>query len=191
MLKLKLMEDDMNSGNKVISVILLFIGLTMNLNAQNWEYPVIKGYGPAVSLPNAAVQPDKSLQYKILCDVSKPAASNDQVNPGLDHVAQLINVYATAGMMPDQMELVVIIHSSATPIVLKNNEYKTKYGVDNPNLKLLNELKKNGVVLYVCGQSLAFYNFKQEWMNPDITLALSALTVIPTYQLMGYALLPW
>ena len=52
MLKLKLMEDDMNSGNKVISVILLFIGLTMNLNAQNWEYPVIKGYGPAVSLPS-------------------------------------------------------------------------------------------------------------------------------------------
>ena len=181
----------MNSGNKVISVILLFIGLTMNLNAQNWEYPVIKGYGPAVSLPNAAVQPDKSLQYKILCDVSKPAASNDQVNPGLDHVAQLINVYATAGMMPDQMKLVVIIHSAATPIVLKNDEYKTKYGVDNPNLKLLNELKKNGVVLYVCGQSLAFYGFKQEWINPDITLALSALTVIPTYQLMGYALMPW
>jgi intracellular sulfur oxidation DsrE/DsrF family protein len=191
MLKFSLVEETMNFYNKIITAILLLIGLAINLNAQNWEYPVIKGYGPAVSLPNAAVQPDKSLQYKILFDISKPAASNDQVNPGLDHVARLINVFATAGMMPDQMELVVIIHSTAAPIVLKNEQYKTKYGVDNPNIQLLGELKKSGVVLYVCGQTLADYSFKQEWVNPDVTLALSALTVVPTYQLMGYALMPW
>ena len=185
------MEDVMERTMKLVAAIFLFIGFGINANAQNWEYPVIKGYGPAVSLPNAAVQPNKSLEYKILFDISKPAASNDKVNPGLDHVARLINVFATAGMMPDQMKLVVIIHSAAAPIVLKNDQYKAKYGVDNPNIHLLSELKKAGVVLYVCGQTLADDGFKEEWVNPEITLALSALTVIPTYQLMGYALMPW
>jgi hypothetical protein len=93
MLKFSLVEETMNFYNKIITAILLLIGLAINLNAQNWEYPVIKGYGPAVSLPNAAVQPDKSLQYKILFDISKPAASNDQVNPGLDHVAPQPQLY--------------------------------------------------------------------------------------------------
>ncbi|WP_435550634.1 DsrE family protein [Desulfobacterium sp. N47] len=58
-------------------------------------------------------------------------------------------------------------------------------------MKLLSELKKNGVVLYVCGQTLADDDFKHEWVNPDISIALSALTVVPTYQLMGYALMAW
>lgn len=161
-------------------------------NAQTkWEYPVIKGYGPVHPLPHAAVQPDKSLNYKILFDVTKAARKDSKVNPALAHIARLINVYASAGMMPDEMKLVAVIHGPATPIVLDNQAFRSKFGRDNPNIKLIDELKKSGVTFYVCGQALADNSYQHKWVNKDITIALSALTVVPTYQLKGYALMAW
>lgn len=182
----------MRALTQFLFAALLIASFSTFASAQTkWEYPVIKGYGPVHPLPNAAVQPNKSLHYKILFDITKAAKKNSQVNPALGHLARLINVYASAGMMPSQMKLVAVIHGPATPIVLDNAEYKAKFGIDNPNIKLLNDLKKNGVILYVCGQALADMSYKHEWVNKDITIALSALTVVPTYQLEGYALMAW
>ena len=177
---------------KIMFAILITVSYSNFSNAQTkWEYPVIKGYGPVHPLPNAAVQPDKSLNYKILFDVTKASKDKSKVNPALDHIARLINVYASAGIMPAKMKLVAVIHGPATPVVLNNKIFKSKFGADNPNIKLINELKKNGVTFYVCGQALADNNYKHEWINKDITIALSALTVVPTYQLKGYALMAW
>jgi intracellular sulfur oxidation DsrE/DsrF family protein len=159
--------------------------------AQGWEYPVIKDYGPVYPMPGAAVQPDKSLEYKIVFDITQKAAKDSDINPGLDHVARFINVFASAGIMPDKMKLVLIIHGPATGIALNNNMYVQQYGTDNPNIELLSALKKNGVILYVCGQSMADSDFQKDWIDPDITVALSSLTVLSTYQLKGYALMPW
>ncbi len=182
----------MKGITKLLFAALLVASCSSFASAQTkWEYPVIKGYGPVHPLPHAAVQPDKSLNYKILFDITQAAKENNKVNPALGHLARLINVYASAGMMPSQMKLVAVIHGPATPIVLDNAEYKAKFGVDNPNIKLINELRKNGVVLYVCGQALADMSYEHKWVNHDITIALSALTVVPTYQLMGYALMAW
>jgi intracellular sulfur oxidation DsrE/DsrF family protein len=182
----------MKAIGKIVITALLVGSFASFAGAQTkWEYPVIKGYGPVHPLPHAAVQPDKSLNYKILFDVTKASKDNAKVNPALAHIARLINVYASAGMMPAQMKLVAVIHGPATPVVLDNAEYKSKFGVDNPNIKLINELKENGVVFYVCGQALADMSYEDAWVNEDITVALSALTVVPTYQLMGYALMAW
>jgi len=165
-------------------IILFFMGL-----AFAWEYPVIKGYGPVQSLPEAAVQPDKHLKYKVLFDITHAAKEVGKVNPGLDHVARFINVMASGGIRPEKMSLVAVVHGDATPIILKNDIFKEKLGQDNPNIKLVNELRKAGVKLYVCGQALADDNFKSEWVNPEIVLSLSALVDVPTFQLKGYAYL--
>ncbi len=123
--------------------ILLIAGFSNFSHAQSkWEYPVIKGYGPVHPLPNAAVQPDKSINYKILFDVTKASKDKSKVNPALDHIARLINVYATGGIMPDKMKLVAVIHGPATTVVLNNKIFKSKFGVDNPNIKLINDLKE-------------------------------------------------
>lgn len=173
-------------------LLVLFFLITTSkvVFAQQWQYPVIKGYGPARPLPNAAWQPDKNLEYKIIFDIKKEVEDNKYANSALAHVARLINVFATAGVMPEKMKLVAIIHSAATPIVLNDATYKEKSGVDNPNTDLIRQLKKAGVELYVCGQSLGDFNYKEEWINPDITVALSAQVVLPTYELKGYALMP-
>jgi len=153
-------------------------------------YPVIKKYGPVHPLPNAAVQPDKSLKYKVLFDVTTDK-TKDNVNDGLSHVARFINVMDSAGVKPDQMDVVVIIHGPATPVVLKNEEYKKKYDKDNPDRELISELKKANVGVYVCGQALADNKFEHAWVNPDVTIVLSALVFVPTYELKGYGYTPF
>jgi intracellular sulfur oxidation DsrE/DsrF family protein len=57
--------------------------------------------------------------------------------------------------------------------------------------KLSRILKKQGVKLFVCGQTLADQGFEHKWVNEQIPIALSALVVVPTYQLKGYAYQPF
>jgi intracellular sulfur oxidation DsrE/DsrF family protein len=182
----------MRTNPVLISIIgSMVLSLAFSGVAGAWDYPVIKGYGPVHPLPQAAIQPDKALHYKVLFDIKTPAKETSKVNPGLNHVARFINVMASAGLLPDQMEMVAVIHGNAAPIVLKNEIFKEKFKVDNPNIKLISDLKKAGVKLYVCGQSLADFTYKPEWVNPDIVLTLSALVDVPTFQLKGYAYLPF
>ena len=151
---------------------------------------MIKGYGPVHPLPNAALQPDRSIRYKILFDITQASKSADKVNPGLSHVARFLNVMATAGIMPKDMELAVVLHGAATPIVLRNEIFKDRFKKDNPNGKIIKDLKDVGVKLYVCGQALADDGFTDEWVNEQIPVAVSALVAVPTYQLKGYAYFP-
>ena len=64
--------------------------------SQEWVYAVIKDYGKVRPYPNAAAQPESGKQYKILFSLTKPPESVDKVNPGLEHVARLINIFAFA-----------------------------------------------------------------------------------------------
>ena len=154
------------------------------------EYPVTKGYGPVQPLPNAALQPDKSIRYKVLFDITQASKSVDKVNPGLGHVARFLNVMATAGIMPKDMELAVVLHGAGTPIVLRNEIFKDRFKNDNPDGKIIKDLKNVGVKVYVCGQALADDGFKDEWVNEQISVAVSGLVAVPTYKLKGYAYLP-
>ncbi len=156
-----------------------------------WEYPVIKGYGPINPLPNAAVQPDKSIKYKVIFEITRVAQSVDKVNPGLDKVARFLNVMAASGIMPKDVELVAIIHGPAAPAILKNEIFRNRFKTDNPNEKIIKALKEAGVKLYVCGQSLADNGFEHKWVSEQITIAVSASVVVPTYQLKGYAYQPF
>lgn len=156
-----------------------------------WKYPVIKDSGPVVNLPDAAVQPVSGMAYKIIFDITGwPEMKGRQV-PGLSKVARLINAFAIAGMGPDKLDLVLVLHGKATECVLQPQTFRDKHGFANPNLQLISELKKSGVTLYVCGQGLAEHDISQKDVNPAIGITLSALVAVPTYQLKGYAFLPF
>jgi predicted peroxiredoxin len=115
----------------------------------------------------------------------------DKVNPGLDRVARFLNVMAASGIMPKDVELAAVIHGPAAPIILKNEIFKDRFKTDNPNEKIIKDLKEAGVKLYVCGQSLADNGFEHKWVNEQIAIAVAALVVVPTYQLKGYAYQPF
>ena len=171
-----------------ILLVLSCIPLTW---AADWQYPYIKGEGGIVSLPKAEVQPDNTLEYKIVFDITGWPKMEGNVVPGLAKVARLINVFAAGGMGPEKMKLVLVLHGPATESVLKPDMFKKKHGFVNPNLELIDQLKKAGVKLFVCGQALAEHDIAHPSVSPQFEIALSALTVVPTYELRGYAFIPF
>jgi intracellular sulfur oxidation DsrE/DsrF family protein len=156
----------------------------------SWQYPAIKSGGAVRPLPDAAVQPDRNVVYKTVFSVTKGSDDAKGVNDALDHVARTVNIFASAGVPLDHLKFVVIVHGPALPLVLDNDHYQQLFKTDNPNLKLIADLKAAGVQLLVCGQALAAKKYDAAWVNPDIKVALSALSTIVILQQQGYALMP-
>jgi len=154
-----------------------------------WSNPVIKGYGKIVSLPNAAMQPNKNADYKVVFNLTV-GGDPDKLNSSLDRVARTVNIYGSAGVPASHLHFVVVIHGPATPIVLDSTHYQEKFKFDNPNIALIDELEKVGVKVVVCGQALAHNKFAQEWVYPKIELTLSAITDIIILEKSGYVLFP-
>lgn len=151
---------------------------------------VIPDAGHFHPLPKAAYQPDRQAIYKVVFSLDKAAAKPDTLNPGLDRLARTVNLYAQAGVPLDHLKFVAVIAGGATPIALDDAHYRKKYGVANPNLAVITELRKAGVDMVVCGQAVAGFGFQDDWIAPQVTLALSALTTITELEQQGYALMP-
>lgn len=171
----------------------LLVAAILSLPAQAddfWQNPAIKDGGQMHPLPHAAIQPDRNQTYKTLFSVTKGASDPKDVNDALDHVARAVNVFASAGVPLDHLKFVVIVHGPALPLVLDNASYQKRFKVDNPNIKLIQELKAAGVEFAVCGQALAAMKYDVSEVNPDVKVALSALSTMIIYQQQGYALVP-
>lgn len=169
---------------------LVIAGALNSVVAEEWQTPRITGYGKVRPYPDTAVYPEASGDYKIIFDITKAADAPEQINPGFGHVARLLNLFALAKVPEDQIKVVLVVHGSATSAVLDKTHYRKQFGIPNPNAQLITQLAEAGVTLYVCGQALAAHQYLPDWINGDITLALAALTILPTYQRQGYALIP-
>lgn len=158
-------------------------------DAAFWQTPTITGAGRIHPMPHAAYQPDPAATYKIVFGLSKFGTQPDQVSPSLEHVARAVNLYVDAGVPLDHLKFVAVASGPATPIALNNAEYRKKYGVDNPNLAVIAKLRKAGVDIAVCAQAVAEFNFPYTWIDPSVTVSLSALTTMTELQQQGYAAL--
>jgi intracellular sulfur oxidation DsrE/DsrF family protein len=155
-----------------------------------WTTPTIQGYGNIHYLPNGAFKPQPGHTYKVVFAMTQGAAQPDKVNPALDHVARTVNLYVAAGVPLGKLKFVGVAYGAATPLALDDAHYQSAYGVPNPNLPLIAELKKAGVTIAICGQAVAEHHFQYDWIDPDVTLALSGLTAVTTLEQQGYALMP-
>lgn len=168
-----------------LSVLLcLFIPLSAQ---ENRVSPVVPSFGAIFPLEAATVKPDPTLKYKIVVDVYSGAGEPTELAFGLNNVARMLNLHAVGGVPADSMEVVIAIHGDATFASLNNESFKEKYGVDNPNIPLVKELKAAGVKLVVCGQSLTGREIPLTAIHPEIEIATSMLTTVSMYQLKGYA----
>lgn len=141
-------------------------------------------------LPKAAYQPDPSATYKVVFSLTKNSDKPDQVNPALERVARTVNIYAGAGVPLDHLKFVAVAYGPATALVLDDEHYKAQFGVANPNLAVIAQLRKAGVDVAVCGQAMAEHHYPDEWASKDVTVSLSALTTITELEQQGYALMP-
>jgi intracellular sulfur oxidation DsrE/DsrF family protein len=171
----------------IVLGLLFFAGIASAAESE-WQYPRIQEYGKVLPMPNAAVQPNPNRESRIVVNVTKPMSSPNEVNPGLDRIARLVNLFALSKVPPEKLKIVAVIHGGATAASLDNSRYREKYQLDNPNTNLIEALKRAGVTVFVCGQALAHNGFDPSWVNRDVTIALSAMMVLAHYQSDGYAL---
>jgi intracellular sulfur oxidation DsrE/DsrF family protein len=152
------------------------------------SYLLVPGHGGVVSLPRAAEQPRKGA--KAVFDVTADAKPGE-VNKGLEQVARLLNLYGTAGLKAGDVKLAAVCHGAADTAVLSDAAYHARFKLAaNPNLPLIRALKKAGVEVFVCGQSLHDLGFKAEEVAEAVPVADSAMLVLVNKQTDGYAYIP-
>ncbi len=153
-----------------------------------WSYPAIQGFGPVHVWPQAMLRPNKHTTYKALFDVTK-SKSMDKLNGSLDHTARTVNAFASVGVPLKHLKFVVIIHGAATSIALNEKAFEAKFGHPNPNLKIISALRKAGVEVLVCGNALGDLGYNPSEVNPQVKIALSAISTLVILQDKGYALM--
>ena len=149
----------------------------------------IPNFGKITSLPNAAMQPDPKVDYRVAFNITRAAAKPDQVNPSLEKVARYINLLAAGGVHPSNGSVLAVVHGRATDLVLKDNAFQRKHGVSNPNIALIKALEKAGVQVHVCGQALAGRQIAQADVSTGVTVDLSALVTLTTLQQKGWSVI--
>jgi len=167
--------------------ILLFSVLSSS--AQVNHAPVIPEADGYTIIPGAKLAPDQKRIYRAIYDATKPAKESSQILPALNMAGSELNALAVCNIPLTNAKFVVVFHGAAIYGILDNDHYKEKFGVANPNLNVLSELKKAGVKLFVCGQNLLAENIDPKIISPDVMVASDALIVLMTYQNDGYALM--
>ena len=109
----------------------------------------------------------------------------------MEQVARLLNLYGAAGLTARDVKIAAVFHGESDKAVLSDAAYFARYQVaSNPNLPLIHDLKKAGVEVFVCGQSLHDLGFKAEEVAEEVPVADSAMLVLINKQTDGYAYIP-
>jgi DNA-binding transcriptional ArsR family regulator/intracellular sulfur oxidation DsrE/DsrF family protein len=185
-------EDTMANPASTLGVVLSLAFASTGAMAADgfWQNPAIHTAGRMHELPKSAYQPDARATYKVVFGLTAAAAKPDKINPGIERVARTVNLYSSAGVPLSHLHFVAIASGAATAVALDDAHYRAQFGVANPNLPVIAELRKSGVDVAVCGQAVAEHGYPYEAIDPRVTLALSALTTITELQQKGYALMP-
>lgn len=147
----------------------------------------IPGGDVAKDVPGAKELPDPNVTYKVVFDIAKAAPKIDDVNPALNMVVRYVNTLAKNGVPADHRKIAVVFHQGGTEIVQDNEAFKARnQGHDNPNIALIQSMKKAGVDFRVCGQAVLGRKIDPKTILPEIELDLWALTTIVDLQLRGY-----
>ena len=160
-------------------------------------------FKPGKTIPEfgkiAAVQVDQPLyrhqKFKVVFDVSKQAEPGE-LNRNLNSVARFINMHTEAGIKKKNIKLAVVLHGGAAKDVTRASYYMAHAGTDttdkdNANAALVKALIANNVEFYVCGQTAAYYDIRNEDLLPGVKMALSAMTAHALLQQKGYTLNPF
>ena len=123
-------------------------------SAQKTVRPFITGYGDVFEVAATKEVVNKKGKYKILVDIISPAANAKEISEHFENIARIANLHVAAGVKPENLSVMAVVHGPAVSFILNNETFKQKYGVDNPNQPLFTALKAAGIPLYVCGQTL-------------------------------------
>ncbi|MGI8633819.1 MAG: hypothetical protein ACR2KZ_00300 [Segetibacter sp.] len=104
--------------------------------------PVIKEADAFIILKDAKMQPDKSRMYQGVYDATKAPKDSSQILPALNMAGSELNGLGVYDIPLSHAKFVVVFHGAAINGILDSQRYFQKYGIDNPNLKVLAKLKR-------------------------------------------------
>jgi len=173
---------------RILFVLGMCLGATFITVAQE-NQKIIKDYGQTFNVENPDIKTDMDANHKIIFDVTQSSEDKSVVNKYIETAARFLNMHAKAGLKPEQLHVAMTLHGGAWQDVMTNEAYKEKFGVDNPNFELINQLTEAGVDIILCGQTAGARGLDKTNVNPNVKLALSAMTALLQYQNNGYRFL--
>ena len=137
----------------------------------------------------------KRTKFKVAFDASKQAELG-KTNRNIVSLARFINMHRAQGVPAKNIKLALVLHGSAAKDVTTQTYYdglaaEGEKPVNNANAPLIKALLENGVQIYVCGQTAAYYNIKNEHLLPGVKMSLSAMTAHALLQKKHYTLNPF
>lgn len=148
---------------------------------------LIRKAGAFTPIPNPGFAADKSLELKVVWDLTEAAATPSELVPGLSRPANFFMLAEAEGVPRARVHLALLVHGGATTGLLANEHYKAAKGVDNPNIALLKAMSDAGVQIIVCGQSLVRQKIAREQLLPFVKVSTSATIARATLHAQGYA----
>ena len=171
-------------------LIFFFLACVNNVVSQEKKAgPVIKDYGKVWQVQDPDYILEEEFVFKAVFDVMNSPDSHDLINPSIETVARYLNMHAQSGVSVDNLKAVVVIHNKASKDIMNDAAYQSRYGVENPNRKLLEELIDSGVDVIFCGQSSLSRDIPKEDIIEEVQLSLSAMTALIQLQDKGYKLI--
>lgn len=141
-----------------------------------------------VPVPGGRFLADNRHVYRVVFEARGGADRPDHLVPAVNMAGSELNTLAAHGVRRSNVRFVVVFHTTGSnDAVLDNTHYRAKYGIDNPNLPVLAQLRREGVELYVCGQSLLSDHVPLEAVTPEVTIAEDGVVVLMNYGSQGYA----
>lgn len=150
------------------------------------EGNIISDFGETFKVENTDIKTDLSAEFKVIFDVAQSSEDKNVINKYIVTAARFLNMHAAEGMDASQLKVAMTIHGGAWQDVLNNEAYREKFGVDNPNVELINQLTEAGADIIICGQTAEYRGISKQNANPNVKFALSAMTALLQYQQNGY-----
>jgi len=153
--------------------------------------PVIEAFGAVYDIPGETFVTPKDRAFRVVFEVAEAPADTTVLNRNLETVARFLNMHVRAGVPRDSLFAAVVLHGPAARATLRNEAYRARFGVDNPDLALLEALHAAGVRIILCGQSSMSRGFYPELVAAPVQIALSAMTALTVLRQDGYLLNPF
>jgi intracellular sulfur oxidation DsrE/DsrF family protein len=170
----------------VAALVAVVLAAPSPVAAQSGE-ALLKSLGAQSPVPNPTFVADKSVAYEVAWDVTAGPAKPGDRTPGLAAPANFLVNTDVNGVDRKRVHLAIVVHGAATFALMTNAAYKAMYGVDNPNIDLLQALDGAGVQVILCGQAAINRKIARDQLLPLVKVATTAGFALATLHAQGYA----
>jgi intracellular sulfur oxidation DsrE/DsrF family protein len=165
--------------------------IKMALFESKLVYPLLKAgvFSGVFPVEHVTETPNPDLTYKLLFELTlqnKESAAKE-INHGITEICRILNLHVASGIAVKKISPVIVVHGKALYSLYTNKKYRNKFGIDNPNIGVIEDLiLKTGARLIACGQAMRFLEISEQDLIPQVHISLTAQTALSSYRLNGF-----